>query len=171
MLLIVEDQPIVAKLWQRNLQKAFPDLVFAFVMDAENAQAALEGRKYQEWNPMTREFIERDPVQIQAVLWDNCFPRNRNGKPESDMGLTLIHALQTSAKISQHVLSHFISASSDADREKFEKPGLFAKIFPKQFDLEELRPLFLKWGLIAGGSPVWTPNTRNRRLNDEGRIR
>lgn len=175
MLLIVEDDRTVARLLQRNLHKEYPELVFVIVKDAENAKAALEGRKYQEWNPATREmekeFSEKEPSEIHAVIWDNCFPSSKEGSAESDMGLTLIGALKTSAKVNQHVFKHFISSSSDSDREKFEESGYFAKILPKNFNVKELRPLLLQWGLINGGSPYWTPNTRTRRLDDKDRSR
>jgi len=139
-LLIVEDNRVVARSLSTQCERHIPGAKVSCVADGENAYKALTGQEYEEWNPASNTTSLRGPAKFTVVIWDNTLPKKQGGKAEEDVGLETVKALSTSEKIDKEVLSRFISHSSDGPN-RFQESGLFCRVYEKPIRVNQIKEL------------------------------
>jgi len=164
MILVVEDSVSTARLLAAQIRKYIPDAEVSNVADGDNAFRALTGQRYWEFHPATNSVTQRMPALFTAVIWDNQVPERWGETAGADVGIQTIEALRQDSRVPLSLLDHFISHSGDTHR-NFEETGYFARVYPKNItvaQLKELGQLFLEWNI---GNPELEERYQMRDLD------
>lgn len=149
MILVVEDNFIVAKTFGGLIRKHIPDAEVSHVVDGENAFKALTYQDYDEFDPVSKTVHPRNRTKFVAVTWDNTMPLKWGEREQADVGLRTIEALRVSKLVDKAILGRFFSCSGDAPQ-PFIDSDYFVRVYSKPVrvhQIQELGNLFVEWNI------------------------